>query len=116
MCGEINMTFRVEFFCDDRKLALALRALAGIARGAPAVHPVVNIAGEDEELETENGARPAGLLRAATDGSQLSMLARYLHKKKIRETSTLELRTFLSSIGFAVTRSSPGNLATKARA
>lgn len=32
--------FRVSFFCDDRKLANALRVLVGIAVGAPEVQPV----------------------------------------------------------------------------
>jgi hypothetical protein len=34
--------FRVVFNVDDRKLAEALRALAGIAQAAPEVHPLVN--------------------------------------------------------------------------
>jgi hypothetical protein len=34
--------FRVEFFCDDKRLSSALHALVGISHGAPTVHPVVN--------------------------------------------------------------------------
>jgi hypothetical protein len=51
--------FRVEFFCDDKKLAEALRALMGVAHGAPSVVPVVNA------IKTGNG------LAAASGGSHV---------------------------------------------
>ena len=34
--------FKVEFFVDDKRLGNALRALAGLAHGAPTAIPVVN--------------------------------------------------------------------------
>lgn len=61
--------FRIEAFVEDKKLAEALRVLAGLVRGQPSVAPVVNAA------STKNG------VKAETDGSIIMMFERYLRSR-----------------------------------
>jgi hypothetical protein len=66
------MMFRVSFFCDDKKLANALRGLAGIAMApGPIAEPVINAEAK------------GGKIVAVTNGSKLELLADYLSKHKI---------------------------------
>src|SRR5262252_7154618 len=83
------MTFRVEFFCDDRRLADALRALAGVARGAPRVEPVVN----DIKYKHE------GELAAKTDGKLANLFAAHLKADKPGEFRARYAKDFLRALG-----------------
>ena len=49
--------FRIEFFCDDKRLAAALHALTGISHGPPNVQPVVNamVNGRGDMTAISNG-------------------------------------------------------------
>jgi hypothetical protein len=62
--------FRIEAYVDDKKLAEALRALAGIVRGQPAVQPVANI--------EDNSGKP----KAASNGTTLAMFEKYIRTRK----------------------------------
>ena len=62
--------FRVEFFCDDKRLAHALTSLAGIAMNLK-VEPVVNA------KKGRNG------LKAETSGAMLEMFAQRLKDQKV---------------------------------
>jgi hypothetical protein len=93
---------RIEFFCDDRHVGSALRALAGIAVGQPKATPIVN-------AEAKNGR-----LTQATNGELLAMFSAYLKKHKLTDINAAGLRAFLTSIGRAP--SSYGYLLAKARA
>jgi hypothetical protein len=58
---------RVEFFVEDRKLGTALRALVGVAHGAPTVTPVINAE-----------AKPNGHIEARGEGTTEELLAIWL--------------------------------------
>jgi hypothetical protein len=106
--------FRIECFCEDRKLHLALRALTGITRGMPTVQPVTNVHEDDAEQETIGEVQHR--VRATTDGSQTAMLAQYIHKKKVREINTDFIREFLKSIGASSAhKSAASNLARRGK-
>lgn len=76
--------FRIEAFVDDKRLAEALRALSGIARGQPTVLPVINV--------REDGT-------AATSGTLVAMFEAYLGKSKKTEITPDEIRAWLKSHG-----------------
>lgn len=80
--------FRIEFFVDDKKLAIALRSLAGIAMGAPTVEPVINA----EET-------PQGPKQLTNSGSAVEMFAEHLRRTKPTEVRPADARVFLKSIG-----------------
>lgn len=79
--------FRVSFFCDDRKLAAALRAMMGIAVGAPEVLPV--------------GDKPAnGTGKRGPQGASLvPQLADYLRTIKPTELRLADIKEWLQKIG-----------------
>jgi hypothetical protein len=81
--------FKIDFFVDDRKLASALRALAGIALGDPKVTPVINAA------PTSNGNG----VKQLTNGNLLELFALYLKKTKAVEVSPKVARDFLTNAG-----------------
>lgn len=78
--------FKIEVMVDDNKLAQALYALTGIARGQPAVVPVVNM-------------KPNG--EAATNGRMIDLFAEWLKREKPESLKANDLRDFLKSIGKA---------------
>lgn len=82
--------FRIECFCEDRRVAEVLRALAGLVRGAPSVQPVTNL---DE-------ARPARE-RAATNGRAIDQFAAYIRRARPVEINAEYMRTFMKMIGYA---------------
>jgi hypothetical protein len=82
--------FRVEFFVDDKKLADALRALAGKATGLN-VQPVIN-------------AAPNG--KAETSGGLLDMFGAWLGKTKIDNLTPFEIGQWLASQGYSKQSSS----------
>ncbi|MBO0716442.1 MAG: hypothetical protein J2P55_03775 [Rhizobiales bacterium] len=81
--------FKIDFFVDDKKLAPALRALAGLALGDPKVTPVINAA------PTANGKG----IKQITDGSLLELFAVFLRKTKLAEVTPKHARDFLTNAG-----------------
>jgi hypothetical protein len=78
---------RVEFFCEDKKLGTALRALTGLIVGQPTVQPVVNA-----QVKT-------GKLKAKTSGDPVSMFAQYVKDNKHTQIHAEDMRVFAKSIG-----------------
>ena len=85
--------FRIEAFVDDKKLGEALRALAGIAIGNPAVQPVVNA--------EEKGGKvvPSG------DGSLPSAFVEFVKARKLSEFGPQEMKKFVKGMGRSETSS-----------
>jgi hypothetical protein len=81
--------FKIDFFVDDRKLATALRALAGVALGDPKVTPVINAA------PTANGKG----VRQLTNGNLLELFALFLQKTKLAEVTPKHAKDFLTNAG-----------------
>jgi hypothetical protein len=79
--------FRIEVFVEDKRLAEALRVLAGVARGQPSVMPVTNVA--------EGG----GKIKAATNGTSIAMFEAHLRKSKATDLGPQDIRNWLKSIG-----------------
>ena len=79
---------RVTVFCDDRRVGLVLRVVAGLVIGNPEVVPVIN-------AEAKNGA-----VQATTgNGTAATMFAAYIRKHKMAVVRTADARDFLQSIG-----------------
>jgi hypothetical protein len=83
--------FRVSFFCDDRKLAAALRSLLGVAVGAPEVAPVdptprINGAGKERVREQHDGK------------SLLPQFVEHLRASAVQELRLVDVKTWLTSI------------------
>lgn len=79
--------FKIEFFCDDKRLAPALRALTGIALQAPSVTPVINAEAH------RNG------IRQATNGTITDLFTAHMDKTKPDTISVALVRDFLKSQG-----------------
>ena len=79
--------FRIEAFVDDKKLGEALRALAGIAIGNPAVQPVVNAEEKDGKVV------PSG------NGSLPGAFANYVKRHKLGEFGPQEMKKFVKGMG-----------------
>ena len=79
--------FRIEAFVDDKKLAVALRALAGIAVGTPNVQPVVN------------AAKKNGKVIPASEGEIEDLFAKWAKAKKLTELTPTDARELVQSIG-----------------
>jgi hypothetical protein len=83
--------FRVSFFCDDRKLAGALRVLVGVAVGAPEVAPV------EETPAADN--KPPGP-RSYNGGPPLvPQFAEWLRAGTVTELRLHDIKAWLASIG-----------------
>lgn len=83
--------FRISFFCDDRKLANALRVLVGVAVGAPEVMPV-----EPDTRDNDTG-KPSG---GRGGGPPLvPQLAEYLAGSSLTELRLRDIKQWLASIG-----------------
>ena len=82
--------FRVECFCDDKRLAAVMRALSGVVHDLKAV-PVANL---------EKSAPKNGKLVPKGDGL-LDLFAKYLAKIKAKVISPTEARKFMQSVGRA---------------
>jgi hypothetical protein len=80
--------FRVEFFCDDKNVGIALRRLVGVAVGKPEATPVVN-------AENVNGA----MTQITSSGSLSDQFTAYLRKAKMTEISIRDVREFIESTG-----------------
>lgn len=81
--------FRIEFFCDDKKVGDALRGLMGIAVGAPAVTPVIN-------AEVQEGK-----IKAKTNGKLVNQFIAHIQQSKVNEIRPKEVGIWLKSIGMS---------------
>jgi hypothetical protein len=79
--------FRIEFFCDDKKLAQALQALAGIAATQPTVVPVINV------------EKSKGELKQNTNGRIIEMFSAHLRKTKPATINSADVKAFLQRHG-----------------
>lgn len=81
--------FRVEFFCDDKKVGDALRRLVGIAIGKPQVEPVVNAE-----------KKPNGKIEQVTaNGGMVDLYIAHIKKHRLKEVSVQAAREFLVESG-----------------
>lgn len=82
--------FRVEFFCDDRKVGDALRSLLGLAIGIPTATPVIN-------------AEPSssGKIHAKTDGKLVNLFASHVANLKGDMIISKDIGNWLTSIGMS---------------
>lgn len=81
--------FRIELFCDDKKLSAVLHALAGLALRDPKIVPVIN-------------AEPApkgGGVKQITNGKLIDLFAMYLTKTKATEVTAADAQAFLKNAG-----------------
>src|SRR4249920_2361121 len=90
-----DYVFRIECFVEDKKLAEALRALAGLVRGQPSVAPVVNVS-----------IKKNGKLEAESDGSLLGMFAQHLSLFKGDKIPPKQVQEWLEEQGRAKASSS----------
>jgi hypothetical protein len=81
--------FRIEFFCDDKKLPLVLHAIAGLALGDPKIAPVINA----------ERAPKGGGVKQITNGKLLDLFAVYLTKTKATEITPQDAQAFLKNAG-----------------
>jgi hypothetical protein len=79
--------FRIECFCEDKKLAGVLHALAGQVIGMPGVTPVVNV-----EVK-------AGKLKQVTNGKLIDLFAEHLRTDKPEIINADYMRQFLRAMG-----------------
>jgi hypothetical protein len=77
---------RVEFFCPDKKVGEALRALAGIALQTPEVTPVTNA------VKTKNGLRQE-------HSSTMEAFVKYIKKNRLKEITAGQGREFMRELG-----------------
>jgi hypothetical protein len=81
--------FRIEFFCDGKRLPAAVMAITGIAVGEPKIQGVVNAA-----------KKKNGKIEAASDGDVVSLFLLWLKQHKELKTLRAEhFRAFAKSIG-----------------
>jgi hypothetical protein len=81
--------FRIECFCDDKKLAAVLRALAGLVVGSPGVTPVINA-----EVK-------AGKLKQSTGGKLIDLFAEHLRAEKPEVIDSDYARAFIKDLGMS---------------
>lgn len=79
---------RVELFCDDRKVGIVLRLLAGIALETPKVTPVINAKKKNNQL-----------VEKIPRGDDIAMFAAYLKQHKLTEVNSTIGREYCHSIG-----------------
>jgi len=80
--------FRVNLFCEDKKLADVLRGLAGLAVGNPEVQPVVNAVHKNGKI-------------AAASGSLVEQFASYVKQNKITKFTSAEMKEFTKLAGMS---------------
>lgn len=79
--------FRIECFCEDRKLVEVLHALNGLVTMHTPPQPVVN------------AALVNGKLSAKTDGSAMQLLAAWIKKNKLKQLRMSDMRNFAKENG-----------------
>jgi hypothetical protein len=80
--------FRIECFCDDKRLAQVLRVLTGLVIGSPAVAPVLN-------AEQEKGGR----IKQASNGKLIDLFSAHLKKDNPETINARYVKSFLQEIG-----------------
>lgn len=81
--------FKIEAFVEDKHVGAALRGLAGLARGMPVCHPVVNA---QEDPKTKK-------LHAQSGGSLLQMFERFLLENRVEQLKPDDVRAFIKAAG-----------------
>lgn len=79
--------FRIEFFCDDRRVGDALRNLMGIAIGSPTAQPVIN-------AEKTNGK-----IKAQSGGKLIEMFAHHIANIKDDTFTPKDAQAWLKKLG-----------------
>jgi hypothetical protein len=79
--------FKIEAFVEDKRLAEALRALAGLIRGQPSVVPVVN------------AVHHHGKVKAKSNGALLDMFSQHLTESKLDNFNATKAKEFLKASG-----------------
>lgn len=82
--------FRIETFCDDRKLGDVLRALSGKVIGQPTIQPVIN-------AEKTEGKKPT--VKAQGDNDVSEMLIAWLKQKGLQTFKAPVVYDFLKEHG-----------------
>jgi hypothetical protein len=83
--------FRIECYCDDKKLHLVLEALEGLIHPSPKINRIVNAGFEN------------GQMKALTEGSMVEALQAHLKKTKIKEFRAEFVKAFLKGAGWSPT-------------
>ena len=79
--------FRIECFCDDKKLSYVLWALAGHIHGSPSITPVVNT------------KKSGGKIKQATNGKLLDLFAEHIKDKTAETINARFVKDFLEKNG-----------------
>src|SRR5262245_55080120 len=79
--------FRIECFCEDKKLPTVLLALQGLILDRPEVTPVVNANVANGKIIQETG------------GTQPEMVLAYFKRNKVKQFSAADIKAVLRSIG-----------------
>lgn len=90
--GDIRL-FRIEFFCEDKRVGDALRHLLGIAIGHPVATPVINA-----EVEGKGEHKK---IKQVSNGSMASQLMAYINKSHKETITPKETAAFLEEHGFS---------------
>jgi hypothetical protein len=81
--------FRVEIFCEDKKLSYILWALTGHVLGDPKIQPVINAAMKN------------GKLQAETSGDHVVMFLNHLAKNQMPAFTPRTIRDWCIGIGLS---------------
>lgn len=81
--------FRIECFCDDKKLAEVHVALVGLIVGNVVATPVVNV------VKTPKGVKAKG------NGRLVDIVMDYIKENKIKEFGPSDIKPFVKSLGRA---------------
>jgi hypothetical protein len=81
--------FKIQFFCDDKKVGDALRGLMGIALGIPEAMPVVNAEVTKTGIKQQSG------------GSLPQMFVHYITSNKIDRITPAETRAWCKKQGMS---------------
>ncbi len=79
--------FRIECYCDDKRVGDVLQALKGLIHPNPNVVPVANV-------QLQNGQ-----VKALVKGDAFDMFIAHLKKNKVQSFRAREVQAFLVSIG-----------------
>src|SRR5215475_10377963 len=81
------MMFRIEIFCDDKKLSYVLWALAGHVLGEPKCQPVANAVAKN------------GRVQAETSGDMVEMFLKHLAERGSTTFNPVFMQDWCASLG-----------------
>lgn len=87
--------FKVEFYCDDKKVGVALWRLLGIAIGKPEATPVVNA----------KPKRNGKIEQVTRSGNATDLFLAELRKERQRQINIADVRAWLDASGAAASGS-----------